>query len=156
LKPKISLITPGVADLDRARADYGEGQDFELHNYRPGDPSIMFKLHGTWLGLYPAEALAEDAQSPSAWPGFPGFTLAHTVGVGLPASVRRAVGLHEAPSWVIVSEHNVDEWPNGGLAPLPGRPGEFSYGFIPPGLFNPVKVRVLELAGQGRSLGVRR
>jgi hypothetical protein len=57
---------------------------------------------------------------------------------------------------VIVSEHNVDEWPNGGLAPLPGRPGVFSYGFIPPGLFARVKAKFLELYEEGRTGGVRR
>jgi hypothetical protein len=76
--------------------------------------------------------------------------------VEIPAKVRRAIGLDDAPSWVIVSEHNIDEWPNGGLAPVPGRPGVFSYGFIPPGLFAQVKARFLEAAGQARSPGVRR
>ena len=79
-----------------------------------------------------------------------------TVGVEIPAKVRAALGLDDAPSWVIVSEHNVDEWPNGGLAPLPGRPGVFSYGFIPPGLFARVKSKFLELYEQGRAGGVRR
>jgi hypothetical protein len=78
-----------------------------------------------------------------------------TVGVEIPAKVRQALGLDDAPSWVIVSEHNVDEWPNGGLAPVPGRPGVFSYGFIPPGLFAQVKAKFLELGGQGRNTGVR-
>ena len=80
----------------------------------------------------------------------------HTVGVEIPPKVRQAIALDDAPSWVIISEHNVDEWPNGGLAPVPGRPGVFSYGFIPPGLFAQVKARFLELSGQGRSAGVRR
>lgn len=79
-----------------------------------------------------------------------------TVGVEIPARVREALGLDDAPSWVIVSEHNVDEWPNGGLAPLPGRPGVFSYGFIPPGLFAQVKARFLDLYKIGRGGGVRR
>jgi hypothetical protein len=61
----------------------------------------------------------------------------------------------EAP-WVIVSEHNVDEWPNGGLAPLPGRPGIFGYGFVPPGLFAAIKAKFLALSEQGRAGGVRR
>jgi hypothetical protein len=78
------------------------------------------------------------------------------VGVEIPANVRAALGLDDAPSWVIVSEHNVDEWPNAGLAPLPGRPGVFSYGLIPPGLFAQVKARFLELYEKGRSGGVRR
>jgi hypothetical protein len=80
----------------------------------------------------------------------------NTTGVEIPAKVRRAIGLDDEPSWVIVSEHNVDEWPNGGLAPVPGRPGVFSYGFIPPGLFAQVKAKFLELSGRGRSAGVRR
>jgi hypothetical protein len=79
-----------------------------------------------------------------------------TVGVEIPATVRAALGLDDAPSWVIVSEHNVDEWPNAGLAPLPGRPGVFSYGFIPPGLFAQVKAKFLELYEKGRIGGVRR
>jgi hypothetical protein len=79
-----------------------------------------------------------------------------TVGVEIPAKVRQAIGLDDVPSWVIVSEHNVDEWPNGGLAPVPGRSGVFSYGFIPPGLFAQVKAKFLELSGQGRSGAVIR
>lgn len=77
-------------------------------------------------------------------------------GVEIPAAVRKKLGLDDAPSWVIVSEHNVDEWPNAGLAPLPGRPGVFSYGFIPPGLFAQVKAKFLELYDKGRTEGVRR
>lgn len=79
-----------------------------------------------------------------------------TIGIEIPARVREAIGLDDAPSWVVVSEHNVDEWPNGGLAPLPGRPGVFGYGFIPPSLFAQIKTRFLALAEQGRGAEVRR
>ncbi|MDQ2859652.1 MAG: type II toxin-antitoxin system PemK/MazF family toxin [Pseudomonadota bacterium] len=79
-----------------------------------------------------------------------------TVGIEIPRRVRQAVGLDDAPSWVIVSEHNVDEWPNGGLVPLPGHPGMFSYGFIPPGLFAKIKAKFLELSEQSRGARVRR
>src|SRR5258708_6606869 len=79
-----------------------------------------------------------------------------TLGVEIPAKVRRALGLNEAPCWIVVSEHNVDEWPNPGLAPLPGRPGVFAYGFIPPGLFARVKAKFLELYEKGQSAGTRR
>ena len=68
-----------------------------------------------------------------------------TVCIEIPARVWQALGLDDAPSWVIVSEYNVDEWPNSGLAPLSGRPGVFSYGFIPPRLFAQVKEKFLEL-----------
>ena len=76
----------------------------------------------------------------------------NTIGIAIPPRVRQALGLQalgldDEPCWVIVSEHNVDEWPNGGLQPLPGRPGVFSYGFIPPSLFRQIKTKFLELAG---------
>jgi hypothetical protein len=81
---------------------------------------------------------------------------ASTVGIEIPVRVKRAIGLDEAPSWVIVSEYNVDEWPSAGLSPLPGKPGTFSYGFIPPGLFAQIKTRFLQLAREGKSGAVRR
>jgi hypothetical protein len=56
----------------------------------------------------------------------------NTVGIKIPAKVKLAIGLDDASSWITVSEYNVDEWPNGGLSPIPGRAGVFSYGFIPP------------------------
>jgi hypothetical protein len=68
----------------------------------------------------------------------------------------RATALDSAPSWVIVSEHNIDEWPNAGLSPIPGRPEAFSYGFIPPGLFAQIKAKFLELARENKTGAVRR
>lgn len=79
-----------------------------------------------------------------------------TVGIEIPAKVKQALGLDDLPSWVIVSEHNVDAWPNGGLTPVPGGSGAFAYGFLPPGLFAVVKAAFLDLARQGKSGPVRR
>jgi hypothetical protein len=79
-----------------------------------------------------------------------------TIGIEIPAKVRKVLALDDAPCWVIISEYNVDTWPNAGLAPLPGRRGVFSYGFIPSGLFARVKAKFLELAERGHSVGVRR
>jgi hypothetical protein len=81
---------------------------------------------------------------------------AGAVGIEIPAKVKQALSLDDAPSWVIVSEHNIDEWPNAGLSPIPGRPGVFSYGFIPPGLFAQIKTKFLELARQNKGRAVRR
>ena len=81
---------------------------------------------------------------------------ADTVGIEIPAKVKQALGLDEVPSWIIVSEYNVDEWPNAGLSPLPGRPGVFSYGFIPPGLFAQIKAKFLKLARRNKGRAVRR
>jgi hypothetical protein len=79
-----------------------------------------------------------------------------TVGLEIPQRVREALGLDDARSWVIVSEHNVDEWPSPSVSPLPGSPGVFAYGFIPPGLFAAIKAKFIELAERGRSAGVKR
>ena len=59
--------------------------------------------------------------------------------IEIPAKVKQAIDIDDEPSWIIVSEHNVDEWPNAGLSPVPGKRGEFAYGFIPPGLFAKIK-----------------
>lgn len=78
------------------------------------------------------------------------------VGIEIPLKVKQALGLDDLPSWIIVSEYNVDEWPNGGLSPVPGRSDIFSYGFIPPRLFAQVKNMFAEVRSAKRAKGVRR
>lgn len=78
-----------------------------------------------------------------------------TVGIEIPPKVGRALGLDATRSWVVVSDHNVDEWPNAGLSPIPGRPEVFTYGFIPPALFTQIKTKFLDLSGKGQTAGVR-
>jgi hypothetical protein len=70
--------------------------------------------------------------------------------------VRQSIGLDDEPSWVVVSEYNIDEWPNAGLSSIPGTSDVFAYGFIPPGLFAAIKSRLLELAKERKSDAVRR
>ncbi len=72
------------------------------------------------------------------------------------ARVRQVLSLDDTPNRVIVSEHNVDEWPNAVLSLLPGQPDTFSCDFIPPGLFALIKARFLELARSKESRTVRR
>jgi hypothetical protein len=81
---------------------------------------------------------------------------AETVAVEIPLAVGRALGLDDARSWVVLSEHNVDEWPDSGLSPVPGDPGHFAYGFMPPRLFAQIKARFVELIRARRSSRVRR
>lgn len=84
MKPKISLITLGVADLPKALHFYRDGLGFKTHNYTGGEDVVFFALEGTWLALYPKEKLAEDAlispEGAGFTGGFPGITLAHNVG----------------------------------------------------------------------------
>lgn len=55
-----------------------------------------------------------------------------------------------------LSEYDVDEWPNGGISSLPGKPDVFACGFIPPGLFASVEKAFLELARQRKVDAVTR
>jgi len=77
MEARISLITLGVNDLNTSIRFYREGLGLPL---REGSEGIaFFELKGTWLALFPREALATDANVPAQRGGFPGFTLAHNV-----------------------------------------------------------------------------
>jgi uncharacterized protein len=77
MKPKISVITLGVSDLERSTAFYGKGLGLPAHGDFPG--IVFFKLSGTWLALFPRDELAADAQVSGEGIRFRGFTLAHNV-----------------------------------------------------------------------------
>jgi catechol 2,3-dioxygenase-like lactoylglutathione lyase family enzyme len=79
MMPRISMITLGVSDISRSLAFYRDGLGFPTHNYESGDDHVMFRLYGTWLGLYPRDKLAEDVSVPCEGTGFRGVTLAHNV-----------------------------------------------------------------------------
>ena len=77
MDPRISIITLGVSDLDRSIRFYRDG--LGLPKREGPDGIAFFDTRGTWLGLYPREALAEDAEVPHEGTGFQGFALAHNV-----------------------------------------------------------------------------
>lgn len=77
MKPKISLITLGVADLDRSLAFYRDGLGLPTHDYKPEQGVAFFKLEGTWLAIFPREELAKDAHMAAEGSGFRGISLAH-------------------------------------------------------------------------------
>jgi catechol 2,3-dioxygenase-like lactoylglutathione lyase family enzyme len=77
VEPRITLITLGVADLERSTAFYRDGLKLPL---RDGPDGIaFFETSGTWLSLYPRESLAADVGVSPEGSGFRGFTLAHNV-----------------------------------------------------------------------------
>lgn len=78
MKPRISMITLGVNDLQRSVQFYELGLGFPRMDSPP--EVAFFTLNGTWLGLYGRDALAEDALVDPASVGFAGFTLSHNVG----------------------------------------------------------------------------
>lgn len=68
-----------------------------------------------------------------------------TAGIEIPHDVMQTLGLDDERSWVVLSEANVDYWPNAGVRPIPGKGGAFSYGFLPPVLFRRVKSEFMNL-----------
>lgn len=84
MKPKISIITLGVADMARAVAFYRDGLGFPTHNFEDGEDFCMFRMEGTWLALYPREKMAGELKA-EAWSG-DGST-GRTAAVGLAHNV---------------------------------------------------------------------
>jgi hypothetical protein len=76
--------------------------------------------------------------------------------VELPARVRAHLGLDATRSWIVASECNVDIWPTPDLAPIPGEPGRYHYGFLPPALFRIVRDLFVATVRQRRMAVVKR
>ncbi len=64
--------------------------------------------------------------------------------IAIPAAVKAHLGLDDAPSWIVVTETNDFLWPGPDLRPLPGQPGRFDYGVLPPRFFAHIRDRILQ------------
>ena len=96
MEPRISIITLGVKDFDRALRFYRDGLGFTT-KAKEGDPIAFSQTAGTRLALYPLEKLAEDI-SPDIHPskgGFNGITLAQNAHTK--DDVARILALAEKP-----------------------------------------------------------
>jgi catechol 2,3-dioxygenase-like lactoylglutathione lyase family enzyme len=80
VEPRVSLITLGVADLERSYRFYKDGLGLPTTG-TPADGVVFFQTSGTTLALYPYEDLARDVgpgwQEPRS--RFTGISLAHNV-----------------------------------------------------------------------------
>lgn len=77
MESRLSFVTLGVTDLERATRFYEKG--LGLARLKSPPTVSFFELGRTWLALYPRHLLAADAGVPPAGSGFPGFALAHNV-----------------------------------------------------------------------------
>ena len=74
MEQRLSLVTLGVADLDRARRFY------EALGWRRSNKEaevVFFQAGGMVLALWSRDSLAEDARVPAAGSGFRGIALAY-------------------------------------------------------------------------------
>jgi hypothetical protein len=75
MEQRLSLVTLGVADLDRARRFYEDGLGWRRGNDHA--EVVFFQAGGMILGLFSRRALAEDAGLPDDGRGFGGIALAY-------------------------------------------------------------------------------
>lgn len=75
MEPRISIVTLGVDDLERAVAFY-EAMGLKAGMKVPGDVAF-FQMGGMLLALWPRAKLAADAGVEDSRPGFSGMALAY-------------------------------------------------------------------------------
>jgi len=90
--PRLTVVTLGVADLNKATKFYEAVLGAPPNTSHDGVTFI--ELPGTWISLFPLENLAKDIspEVPVTRSGFSGITLAHNVGSkdDVIAIIRRA------------------------------------------------------------------
>jgi len=80
MKPRLSLVTLGVADLARSLAFYRDGLGLPTENHDPDAGVVFFRLNENMLlAIWLREELAKDAGISPAGSGFSGVSLAHNV-----------------------------------------------------------------------------
>lgn len=104
MEQRVSLITLGVGDLQRARAFYvgiGWAPTLELEDV------VFFQAGGSVLSLWGRDQLAEDSgvEDPGGWGG---VTLAHNV--GSPEEVREVIEQARAAGATVSREPAETSW----------------------------------------------
>lgn len=106
MEPRISLVTLGVSDLERATRFYEECLGLPRIETPPA--VAFFELGKTWLALWSWKSLADDAGLPSEGTGFRGFALAHNV--RSPSEVEALLGRVAAYGATVTKKGHPTEW----------------------------------------------
>ena len=78
MEQRISMITLGVRDLQKARAFY-DALGWQAASEEHADTVVPYNLNGLTIGLFGWDSLAEDAQVSAEGSGFRGVALAYNV-----------------------------------------------------------------------------
>ncbi len=76
MRQKLTLITLGVTDFQRALDFYEKGLGW-VRSDKSMDDLAVFSLGGMTLALFPGQELADDANLPNTPTGFSGLSLAY-------------------------------------------------------------------------------
>ena len=106
LVPGISVVTLAVSDMQRAMRFYRDGMGLAMRDDKP--PVIYFELPGTWLALFPREALAGYANVAPGGKGFSGVTL--SCNVESAQAVDRTVDAAERAGATVVNPPHTAGW----------------------------------------------
>ena len=124
------------------------------HEYRKGQeegrkvrPSVIVLAVQNPKGGAPRVTVAPVTHTPPAKDG---------EAIELPLRVKQALGLDDDRSWIVLDEVNQFAWPGYDISPIPGSKDRFTYGFIPPKLYDDVIGRILELAAVRRVAEISR
>ena len=119
MKPRIHVVTLGVADLDRALTFYRDGLGFptegligtEFHGDErtPDGTTAVFPLEGgLMLSVYPRSELAKDAAIPPAESKPGQFSIGHIVATR--AEVDEVIGKAKAAGAVVTEPPHDRPW----------------------------------------------
>lgn len=108
MDPRISMITLGVRDLDKAVRFYQQGLGLPKRPMPDDSPVAFFELNGSWLGLFGHDSLAEDAGVDAEGSGFRGVALAHNV--ESPAQVDALLSQAQGAGATLVKPGQKTDW----------------------------------------------
>lgn len=122
---RLSLVTLGVANLDRSRAFYENGLGFTKDNEEDG--IAFYQLPGLILALWTRAGLASDAGVEDTGATFSGIALAQNV--GSPEEVDAVLEQARAAGARVLKPATTTEWGgySGYLADPDGHPWEIAH-----------------------------
>ena len=63
--------------------------------------------------------------------------------IEIPGAICKSLSLDSGRHWLRLDELNRFTWPGFDLRPIPGEPGRYEYGMLPPGLFQQLREGIL-------------